>query len=68
MFSSLKLLGNSIHNKSRSKAIVYDFVEQITFYQVFIAVVVEYISYIYKIHCFYFEIHLKYCQDTDAYL
>ena len=24
----LKLLGNSVHNKSRSKAIVYDFVEK----------------------------------------
>jgi hypothetical protein len=29
IFSSLKLLGNSIHNKSRSKAIAYDFVEKV---------------------------------------
>ena len=28
IFSSLKLLGNSVHNK-RSKAIVYDFVEKV---------------------------------------
>ena len=27
--ASLKLLGNSIHNKSRSKAIAYDFVEKL---------------------------------------
>jgi hypothetical protein len=31
IFSSLKLLGNSVHNKSRSTAIVYDFVEKVLY-------------------------------------
>jgi hypothetical protein len=35
--------------------------------QVFIAVVVTLIIYLLNTLYFYYEIHLKYCQDMDAY-
>ena len=40
---------------------------QLFFLQVVIAVVVNIYNIFIKYIVFYYEIHLKYCQDTDAY-
>jgi hypothetical protein len=39
----------------------------LAFLPVFIAVVVAFIIYLLNTLYFYYEIHLKYCQDMDAY-